>query len=252
MLRPRVMPALLLERGSLVKTIKFRDASYVGDPVNAIHIYNEMEVDELVVLDIAATIQGQSPPFELLRKIASECFMPVAYGGGIRTLDDIRELFALGIEKVSVNTRAVEDPALIAAAAERFGSQAIVVSIDAKLENGRYVVYTHGGRTRTTLDPVAHAKAMEQLGAGEVLITSIDRDGTMQGYDLALIRSVVDAVGIPVIALGGAGSIEHLESAVKQGGAAAAAAGAMFVYFGRNRAVLINFPGRAELDRITS
>lgn len=246
------MPALLLEHGSLVKTIKFRDASYIGDPINAIHIYNEMEVDELVVLDISATPEHRRPPFDLLGKIASECFMPVAYGGGIRTPNDIRALFALGIEKVIINTRAVEDPSLIAVAADLFGSQAIVVSIDARLESGKYVVYTHGGRTRARLDPVAHAEAMAELGAGEILIASIDRDGTMEGYDLALIRSVVDAVGIPVIALGGAGSIGHLESAVKQGGAAAAAAGAMFVYFGRNRAVLINFPGRADLDRITS
>lgn len=245
------MPALLLQRGSLVKTISFGVASYVGDPINAIHIYNEMEVDELIVLDIAATPERQAPPFDLLRKIASECFMPVTYGGGVRTLDDIKALFALGIEKVSINTRAVEDPPLIAAAAARFGSQAIVVAIDAKLEHGRYVVHTHGGRKRTALEPVGHAQRMADIGAGEIMITSMDRDGTMQGYDLKLIRSVVDAVSVPVIAVGGAAGIEDLGRAVKEGGAAAAAAGALFVYYGRHRAVLINFPDRTELDRVT-
>lgn len=246
------MPALLIRHGALVKTIRFKDPSYVGDPVNAIHIYNEMEVDELVVLDIAATPEGKPPPLDLLRKIATECFMPVAYGGGIRTVDDVTKILAVGIEKVIINTRALGEPGLVTAVAERAGSQAVVVSIDAKREDGGYRVYVNGGRERTELDPVTHAKRMADAGAGEILIASIDRDGTMEGYDIELIRSVVDAVSVPVIAVGGAGGVDDLVRAVKEGGAAAAAAGALFVYFGRNRAVLINFPDRSDIDRVAS
>ena len=249
MLKSRVMPCLLLHNDSLVKTVKFKDPSYIGDPINAIRIYNEKEVDELIVLDITATIEERRPPIKILKEIASECFMPVAYGGGIRNLEDIKTIFNLGIEKVALNTYAAENPSFIRMAADEFGSQSIIVSIDArKKASERYEVCTHGGRKATKLDPAQYAVQMEAMGAGEILLTSIDQDGTQEGYDVELIRQVTSAVGIPVIACGGAGKISDIGKAVKQGGAAACAAGSMVVYFGRNRAVLINFPARKELE----
>lgn len=242
------MPCLLLKKGRLVKTIKFADASYVGDPINAVRIYNEKEVDDLIVLDIGASVDGTPIPLALLGRMASECFMPLAYGGGIRTIDDVRQVLTIGAEKVALNTAAVEDPGLVRQAADVFGSQAIIVSIDVRKRMfGRYEVCTVGGRKRTGLDPVAHALAMQEAGAGELLVTSIDRDGTMTGYDIELVRRVTDAVSIPVIASGGAGTLEHIAGVVRDGGASAAAAGSMVVYQGPNRAVLISFPSRDEL-----
>lgn len=249
MLTTRVIPCLLLRKAALVKTIKFKDPSYVGDPINAIKIYNEKEVDELIFLDITATIDKRKPPLKIISEIASECFMPVAYGGGIRSLEDVTEIFSLGIEKVSLNSYAVENPAFVRAVADKYGTQSVVVSIDArKTVWGSYKVYTHGGRTATSLDPVQLAVRMEEMGAGEILLTSIDRDGTMTGYDIDLIKKVTSAVSVPVIACGGAGKVEDFGTAVKQGGASGVAAGSMVVYHGRNRAVLINFPTRTELQ----
>lgn len=251
MLRTRVMPCLLLKDGALVKTVKFKDPGYIGDPINAIRIYNEKEVDELILLDITATLENRKPPFQVLSEISSECFMPVAYGGGVRNLDDIKTIFGLGIEKVALNTYAMEQPDFIRAAADKFGSQSIVVSIDVcKKAFGRYEVYTWSGRKATGLDPVKFAVQMEEMGAGEILLTSIDRDGTQEGYDIELIKKVTSAVSMPVIACGGAGKVEDFGAAVKQGGASACAAGSMVVYFGRNRAVLINFPARSELESV--
>lgn len=251
MLRVRVMPCLLLRRGALVKTTAFREPSYVGDPVNAVHIFNEKEVDELIVLDIAATPDASPPAFSVIEEIAGEAFMPVAYGGGLGSLEDVKRVLAAGMEKVVINTRAFEDPAFVSQVAAEYGSQAVVVSIDARRrERGGYEVYVRGGTQATGLDPAEHARRMEERGAGEIMITSVERDGTMQGYDLDLIGAVSRAVGVPVIASGGAGSVEDLGRAVREGGAAASAAGAMFVYYGRNRAVLINFPDRARLDAV--
>lgn len=251
MLTTRVIPCLLLRKAGLVKTIKFKDPSYVGDPINAIKIYNEKEVDELIFLDITATIEKRKPPFKIISEIASECFMPVAYGGGVRTLEDAGEIFSLGIEKVAINSYAVENPAFVRSVADKFGNQAVVVSIDAKRTLwGGYKVYTHGGRNATNLDPVQLAVQMEHHGAGEILLNSIDRDGTLAGYDVELIKKVSSAVSVPVIACGGAGKVEDFGIAVKQGGAAGVAAGSMVVYHGRNRAVLINFPTRSELQSV--
>jgi len=251
MLRTRVIPCLLLRRAALVKTIKFKDPSYVGDPINAIKIYNEKEVDELVFLDITATVDNKKPPFKIISEIASECFMPVAYGGGVRTLEDVKEIFSLGIEKVVVNSYAVENPSFVTAVADKFGSQSIVVSIDAKKSFwGAYKVHTHGGSKATSLEPVQFAIEMEKRGAGEIMLTSIDRDGTMSGYDVDLIKMVTQKVTVPVIAGGGAGSVQDFGIAAKQGGASAVAAGSMVVYHGRNRAVLINFPTRSELQSV--
>lgn len=251
MLTTRVMPCLLLRNGALVKTIRFQNPGYVGDPTNAIKIYNEKEVDELVVLDIAATVEGRPPALKVIEMFASECFMPVAYGGGLNRVDDVAEVFRLGIEKVVINSQAIRQPAFIRELSDRFGAQAIVVSIDARRKPaGGYEVWTHGGRTPTGLEPRAFAEQVSSLGAGEILLTSIDQDGTMEGYDLELLRQVTAAVDVPVIACGGAGKVADFGRAVKEGGASAVAAGSMVVYFGRNRAVLINFPSKRELGRV--
>jgi imidazole glycerol-phosphate synthase subunit HisF len=249
MLAVRLIPCLLLKNAGLVKTVRFKDPSYVGDPVNAIRIFNEKEVDELIFLDIRATVDGKQPPFKMIGEIASECFMPVTYGGGIKSLDDIRQIFGLGIEKVSLNSYATEHPEFVTAASERFGSQSIVASIDARRARWKgYRVYSHGGAKNTGLHPVEWAQTVQRAGAGEILLNSIDQDGTMAGYDLELIRQVTNAVSIPVVAAGGAGQMEDCSAAVGAG-ASAAAAGSMVVYHGRNRAVLINFPTRDEQDR---
>ena len=251
MLMTRVMPCLLLKNGSLVKTVKFKDPGYIGDPINAIRIFNEKEVDELIFLDISATVEKRQPPFKVLSEIASECFMPVTYGGGVRDVETIRQILSLGIEKVAINSHAVENPDFVRAAAEKFGSSTIVVSMDVRRKMfGKYEVVIHGGRKSTGRDPVEFASAMEKLGAGEILLTAVDRDGTQEGYDVELVKSVTSVVGIPVIACGGAGKIEDFRLAVKEGGASACAVGSMVVYFGRNRAVLITFPEREKLEAI--
>jgi len=247
----RVMPCLLLRGSGLVKTVRFKDPTYLGDPRNTIKIFNEKEVDELVLLDITATENKREPNYDLLHELTSECFMPLAYGGGITDLKQIEKILKLGVEKVAINTSAVENPALITRAANFFGSQSIVVSIDVKRKLfSKYEVYIRNGKQKTGLDPVVLSRQMESAGAGEILLNSIDRDGTMQGYDLEILRQVTDAVKIPVIACGGAGSIKDFALAVKQGGASAVAAGSIFVFHGRHRAVLISFPKRKELERI--
>jgi len=242
------MPCLLLQDGALVKTVKFKNPDYIGDPINVARIYNEFEVDELIFLDISASKERRHPPFDVISQISSECFMPVTYGGGITTLEDIGKIFSIGVEKVAINTSAIENPGIIEEASFQFGCQSIVVSIDIKKNLwGEYKVY--GGRRSesTGLDPVQWAVQMEQRGAGELLVTSIDRDGTWGGYDIHLIRGIADAVRIPVIACGGAGSLEDLTAVIHSGGASAAAVGSMAVYQKKDFGVLINFPSRQEL-----
>ncbi len=247
MIRPRVIPCLLLKNGGLVKTVKFKDPTYLGDPINIVRIFNDKEVDELIFLDILATVENRRPNFELLSKITSECFMPLGYGGGIQSLKDVKELLALGVEKVVLNTSAVENPSLIRESAQYAGSQAVVISIDVKRTLfGRYEVFTRGGRKGTGLDPVQFAVEMEKRGAGELFVNSIDRDGTMQGYDIDLIQRVSESVTVPVIACGGAGNVRHLAEAIRVG-ASAVAAGSMFVFQGPLRGVLISYPGQEEL-----
>ncbi len=247
----RVMPCLLLRGTGLVKTVGFKDPTYLGDPRNVIKIFNEKEVDELVILDITATENGREPNYDLLLELTSECFMPLAYGGGITDLKQVEKILKLGAEKVSLNTSAVENPGLISQAASVFGSQSIVAAIDVKRKLfGKYEAYIRGGKHQTGLDPVTLAKRMESAGAGEILLNSIDRDGTLKGYDLEILRQVTGAVKIPVIACGGAGSVQDFGLAVKQGGASAVAAGSIFVFHGKHRAVLISFPKRKDLERI--
>jgi cyclase len=251
MFRPRVIPCLLLKNLGLVKTVKFRDPIYLGDPINIVKIFNDKEVDELLFLDTTASIEQKKPPFELIARIADECFMPLGYGGGIRNITDIKKILTLGVEKVSINSYALENPCFIRQAADLFGSQSIVVSIDVKKDwLGRYRVFTYGGKKDTGLEPTRVADQMEGVGAGELIITSIDRDGTMQGYDVNLIKSVADAVSIPVVACGGARNISDLYTGVKQGGVSAVAAGSMFVFQGRHRAVLISYPSADELEKV--
>lgn len=248
MLRTRVIPSLLLQGQGLVKTVQFRKPSYVGDPINAIKIFNDKEVDELVLLDIAASREGRGPAFEIIEDIASECFMPLGYGGGIRSLEDIRRILATGVEKVVLNTAALANPGLIDAAAAEVGSQSVVVSIDARRKLlGGYEVWGSGGTRASQREPAEFAREVAARGAGEILLNSIDRDGTQKGFDLELVRRVSSAVDVPVIACGGAGSLTHFREAV-DAGASAVAAGSLFVYVGRHRAVLINYPEYRELE----
>lgn len=246
--RKRIIPCLLLRDKGFVKTRCFKDPVYLGDCFNIVRLFNEKEVDELFILDITASPAGRSPNFDLLHEIAGECFMPVAYGGGVRTLEDMRRLFKAGIEKISLNTQYVKKPDLVRDASKEFGSQSVIVSIDVRRKLfGRYEVYINGGRQGTGQDPIVMAKRAADMGAGEILLTNIDRDGTMAGYDLEIIRQVSEAVSIPLVACGGAGSLRHLHEVLHQGGASAAAAGSFFVFYGRLRAVLITYPAKDHL-----
>jgi cyclase len=249
MKRVRIIPSLLIQKGGLVKSVKFKDHKYVGDPINAVKIFNDKEVDEIVVLDISATKEKRPPNIKQIREIASEAFMPLGYGGGITRLEEIKELISIGIEKVIINSSAYDKPELLSLGAKYVGSQSIVVSIDVKKNIwGKYKVYTHNGSTNTNQDPVTFARQMEEAGVGEILLNSIDRDGTFGGYDLELIASVSNAVNIPVVAIGGASSVEDFTSAVRAG-ASAASAGSLFVFQRPHRAVLISYPEQAELKQ---
>ncbi|MGR3173265.1 MAG: AglZ/HisF2 family acetamidino modification protein [Candidatus Scalindua sp.] len=251
MLSTRVIPCLLLKDHGLVKTVGFKKSTYVGDPINAIKIFNEKEVDELIFLDITATRENRQPLFNLISEIVSECFMPFCYGGGVKCLKDIQTIFSLGAEKVAINTQAIANPSLIKQASDLYGSQSIVVSMDVKKNMfGKYQIFSHLQGKSLKLDPVEFAVQMKEQGAGELLVNSVDKDGTMRGYDVELLNKVASAVTIPVIACGGAGSLEDFSAAVKVGNASAVAAGSMFVFHGKHRAVLINYPTQQELDNI--
>ena len=245
--RPRIIPVLLYDDRDLIKTINFKDRTYLGDPVNAVKIFNRKGIDELSVLDIGATKNHREPDFELLKDIASEAFMPLSCGGGITNLEQVHELLAIGYEKVVINSELVRNPKLITESAEAFGSQSIVAFIDAKIIKGQYHCVINDGQEVTDKLPVELAKEAERLGAGEIIINSIDRDGMMQGYDIELVKSVADAVKIPVTAIGGAEGIDDLKKVLDEGHAHAAAGGSMFVYYGRLKAVLITAPNEEEL-----
>lgn len=251
MLKTRVIPCLLLRGQGLVKTTRFKDPKYVGDPINAIRIFNDKEVDELVLLDITASREGREPAYAIIEEVASECFMPLAYGGGIASVEQARRILRLGVEKVIFNKAAWAAPQVLRDASRAFGSQAVVASIDARRKLfGRFEVVVDGGTRGTGIDPADQARRMEDAGAGEILLNSIDRDGTMKGYETELIAKVSGAVGIPVIAAGGAGSVDDFRAAIQDGGCAAVSAGAMFVFHGPHRAVLITYPARAELEAL--
>jgi len=253
MLTTRIIPCLLLQNSSLVKTVRFKKPGYLGDPINTVRIFNELEVDELIFLDISAAREKRKPNFQILKEIANECFMPLSYGGGINTIEDIKEIFNIGLEKVCINSYAAEDPDFIRNAADLFGSQSIIVSIDVKNNIwGKYEVVTISGTKRTKIDPVDYAIKMQDAGAGELLITSIDREGTWSGFDVKLVKRVTDAVSIPVIANGGAGGVTDIGTVVKYGGASAVALGSMVVYQAKDMGVLVNFPDKEELERVLS
>lgn len=250
MLATRVMPCLLMDRGALVKTVQFKNAVYVGDPVNAVRIFNQKEVDELLLIDIAATTEKRGIDFETIEKVVTECFMPICYGGGVDNLVDMRRLFHLGIEKISLSSAAIKRPQLIREAADEFGSQAIVVTLDVKKNLfGKYTVRTHQGKIDTKRSAIDAACDMEQAGAGEILLYSIDRDGTWSGFDLNLVRDVSHAVGIPVIVCGGAGELSHLRAVVNEAGASAVAIGSMAVFQAKDLGVLIKFPTRQQQEK---
>jgi cyclase len=247
-LRTRIIPALLLRNESLVKTIRFRKFTYVGDPCNTVRIFNELEVDELLFLDTTATRERRSPNLKLLADIANECFMPLSYGGGIRSLDHAKAVFDTGFEKIAINSSALESPLLITEIARQYGSQAVIVSIDVKTSFwGKRTVHGMGGRRNSGRNPEDWAKDAESRGAGEILLTSIDREGTWSGFDCNLVRQIADAVSIPVIAHGGAGNVEHIRQVVKQAHASAVALGSMVVFQKKDMGVLINLPSSNQL-----
>jgi len=247
MLRTRVIPTLLLRNQSLVKTERFGNFRYVGDPSNTVRIFNELEVDELLFLDITATREDRNPNLKVLADIANECFMPLGYGGGIRSLVHAQSVFDIGFEKIAVNSCAVTNPELINDIARHYGSQAVMVSIDVKTGFwGKQTVRTQAGRHNTNLDPVDWAREVEDRGAGEIMLTSIDREGTWKGFDLELVKRVADAVSIPVIAHGGCGCVGDISKVIKQGKASAAALGSMVVFQRKDMGVLVNFPDLDE------
>jgi cyclase len=251
MKRIRVIPVLNIHNNGLVKSVKFRNYQYVGDPINAVKIFNDKEVDEIAIVDITATKSKRSPDLSRIREIASEAFMPVAYGGGVTTVDQVIELIANGVEKVILNNVVHINPDVVSGAAKKVGSQSVVVSIDVRNDwLGRERVFLQNNSVNTGIDPIAYAKKAEGLGAGEIILNSIELDGSYKGYDTDLIQRVSRAVNIPVIALGGAGSIEDFLSAV-DAGASAVAAASMFVFRRPHQAVLISYPEQEDLkDRL--
>lgn len=250
-LRPRLIPCLTMMKRGLVKTIKFSHPRYLGDPINAVKIFNDKSVDELCVLDITATIENRGPDFDYLKNIASEAFMPLSYGGGITDIFEIEKLFYIGYEKVVINSAFINRPELIREAASIAGSQSIVVSIDVKYDLfGKKYCLIHDGKIKIKEDPTVLAKKAEDSGAGEVILNSVDRDGTMLGYDIDLVKSVVDSVSIPVIACGGAKDIYSMKEVIEVAGAHAAAAGSMYVYYGPQKAVLITAPFEEDIISI--
>ena len=247
MRRIRVIPVLLLKDQKLVKSVKFRNHTYIGDPMNAVRIFNEKEIDEIIILDIDASREGRGPDITRIREIAEEAFIPLAYGGGIDSIDQVGKIFHNGVEKVIFNTRAIHNPELITETARMVGSQSVVVSIDIKKDwLGRTSVWEANGSKKTALDPVTFAKKMVDAGAGEIFLNDIDRDGTFSGYNTAFIGAVSRAVSVPVIACGGAGSLEDFVQAV-EAGASAVAAGSMFVFQRPHKAVLISYPAAGDL-----
>jgi cyclase len=252
MLRPRIIPCLLIKDKGLVKTVKFNKAKYVGDPINAVRIFNEKEVDELIVLDIDATTTGANLDYKMIQHLAAECRMPLCYGGGIKTADQAKTIIGLGVEKVAISSAAVADPDLISKIAAEIGSQSVVVVLDVKkrLFGGKYEIWTHNGKTNTGKCPIEFASQAEKLGAGEVVINSIDNDGEMKGYDLALAKKIREAISVPVTVLGGAGSLNDIGALINNFGIVGAAAGSLFVFKGAYKAVLINYPSLAEKDHL--
>ncbi|EHL3469405.1 imidazole glycerol phosphate synthase subunit HisF [Salmonella enterica] len=254
MLRPRIIPCLLIHDSGLVKTINFKSPKYVGDPINAVKIFNEKEADELMVLDIDATSKGREPDYDLIKKLAAECRMPLCYGGGVTTSAQAAKIISLGVEKVSISTAAVENPNLVRELAEAIGKQSVVVVLDIIKRKGLfskgYELSTRNNTRAHRIDPVSFAQEMAALGAGEIVINYIDNDGVMNGYDIGYSSTIKSHVNVPVTFLGGAGSYEHLTELIDQCGIVGAAAGSLFVFKGKYRAVLISYPTSKQKDMI--
>ena len=254
MLRPRIIPCLLIHKNGLTKTINFSQHKYLGDPLNAIRIFNEKEADELFVADIDATAYGREPDYMLIEKLASECRMPFCYAGGIKTVEQAERIINLGVEKIGISSAAIENPNLITEISQRLGNQSVVVVFDVKKVGlfKSYEIFTHNGMQSSGLNPIEFSKKIEKLGAGEILINSIDCDGIMNGYDLELVKNIRKSINLPLSVLGGAGSYEHIKALIKMNGVIGACVGSFFVFKGKYKAVLIQYPSRAEKDTILS
>lgn len=251
MLRPRIIPSLLIHDNGLVKTINFKNPKYVGDPINAVKIFNEKVVDELAIFDIDATVLGKEPNYSLIERFASQSMMPLCYGGGVKTVKQAQRIFSLGIEKIALSSAVLHNPRLITDISDRVGSQSVIVVLDVKKKLlGGYDVYTHNGKKATGINPLKFVEEAQKLGAGEIVINSIDKDGVMKGYDLDLIAKVRENISIPMTVLGGAGSLGDIEKVIDKHGVIGVAAGSLFVFKGPYKAVLINYPTQLEKNKI--
>jgi len=251
MLQKRVIPCLLLHKGGLYKTEKFKKPTYIGDPINAIRIFNEKEVDELIFLDIDASVENKEPNYKMIEDIASECFMPLCYGGGVTNIEQMKKIYALGVEKISISCQAVLNPNLIKEAANIFGNQSVIVTIDIKKNFwGKKIVFIINGKKNTKLNPIDFVRQVETLGAGEIVINSIDNDGVMKGYDLEFLKEIKSNTKVPIIALGGAGNLKHIKEVFENSHVDAVACGSMFVYQGPLKGVLISYPPYQKIQEL--
>lgn len=251
MLAPRIIPCLLVHNKGLVKTVKFKDAKYVGDPINAVKIFNEKESDELIVLDIDATVEGREPDYKMIENLASECRMPLCYGGGIKTVEQATKIFNLGVEKIALSSAVIENLKLVSDISKEVGSQSVVVVIDVKKKMfGGYDIYTHNGTKKTNIDLEKFIIELQSLGIGEIVINSIDNDGVMKGYDLSLIEKIKPLINVPMTVLGGAGTLEDINKLIEKFGIIGCSAGSLFVFKGKYKAVLINYPNKTEKEKL--
>lgn len=251
MLRPRIIPSLLIHENGLVKTVNFKNPKYVGDPINAVKIFNEKAVDELAIFDIDATVLGKEPNYSLIERLASQSMMPLCYGGGVKTVEQAQRIFSLGIEKIALSSAVLQNPKLITEISDRVGAQSVIVVLDVKKKLlGGYEVYTHNGKKTTGINPFKFVEEAQKLGAGEIVINSIDKDGVMKGYDMDLIAKVREKISLPMTVLGGAGSMSDVEKVIEKHGVIGVAAGSLFVFKGPYKAVLINYPTQLEKNKI--
>ncbi len=252
MLNPRIIPCLLIENKGLVKTVQFSSPKYVGDPLNAVKIFNEKSVDELIVLDIQSTTKNREPNYKMIANIALECRMPLCYGGGIKTKQQALKIFKLGVEKIAISSAAIDNPKIISEIANIVGNQSVVIVIDVKKRrySDKYEIFTHNGRKKSSRDPIDFAKQAEQLGCGELVINSIENDGLMNGYDRKIINKIRNAISIPMTVLGGAGELDDIGKIIKEHGIIGVAAGSLFVFKGKYKAVLINYPNEIEKEKL--
>lgn len=250
MLRSRIIPCLLVRNKGLVKTVHFNESKYVGDPINAVRIFNEKEADELIVLDIDATAKGEGPDVKMIQFWAAECRMPLCYGGGVKTVEQAKAIIGLGVEKVALSSAALERPQLVTMIAEAVGNQSVVVVLDVRRTGKRYEIWTHNATRNTKRCPIEFARELQARGVGEIILNSIDRDGEMKGYDLEIVERIREAINVPMSVLGGAGSLKDIGMLIQRFGIIGAAAGSLFVFKGIYKAVLINYPDPASKDQL--